>query len=77
MLPFWEPVVLDCEKMSEILKQVNEAGIVEVVRVSALDVSALSHDAESLSLKKATVMFRLLERISECRYLLRARLTHY
>jgi hypothetical protein len=53
--------------MSETLKQVNEAGIVFVVRMSALEVSevsGLSQDVESLSLEKATVIFRLLERIS-------------
>jgi hypothetical protein len=31
-----------------------------------LEVSALSHDVESLSLKKATVIFRLLERMNKC-----------
>lgn len=50
--------------MSEILKQVNEAGTVDVVRTSALEVSELSHDVESLSLKKATVMLLLLAQIN-------------
>jgi hypothetical protein len=45
---------------------VNEAGTVEVVRTSPLEVSALSHDGELLSLKNATVIFCSLALVSKC-----------